>query len=37
MNPIACVRCGDINGPFVPTPNGPVCEDCHQPAPERAA
>lgn len=25
---ITCVRCHDTCGPFVRSPEGPVCEDC---------
>lgn len=28
MAPIQCARCGNEDGPFGPTPKGPVCEDC---------
>jgi len=25
---ITCTRCGDIDGPFDPRPEGTLCEDC---------
>lgn len=28
MAELACRECGDTAGPWEPTPDGPVCEDC---------